>query len=191
MFHEKSCVRLSLTRELPAMPSARRVIGAAALPLSGLAVALGSAATATSITVHEVYPVPASGVFTLDGHGFGHGHGMSQFGAYGAAEKGLTYEQIVGFYYPHTTLVSEANRTVRVLVSAASRSALTIEPRADVDTSVSTGVAGVAACTLPTSYDGGKTTVREWRAKVVSTSSGSRLRLQKTVDGSTWTGGNP
>src|SRR5438309_891636 len=155
MFPEKSCVRLSLTRKSLPMSSARRALGAAALTLSGFAVALGSGVSAAPITVHEVYPVPPSGSFTLDGHGYGHGHGMSQFGAYGAAEKGLTYSQIVGFYYPHTTLVTEANRTVRVLISAASRSALTIEPRAGVDTSVSTGVAGVPACTLPTSYDGG------------------------------------
>ena len=80
------------------MSSARRALGAAALTLSGFAVALGSGVSAAPITVHEVYPVPPSGSFTLDGHGYGHGHGMSQFGAYGAAEKGLTYSQIVGFY---------------------------------------------------------------------------------------------
>ncbi|HET7310026.1 MAG TPA: SpoIID/LytB domain-containing protein [Mycobacteriales bacterium] len=173
------------------MSSARRTLGAVLAVVAGLAVALGPGAGAAPISVHEVYPVPPNGVFTLDGHGYGHGHGMSQFGAYGAALKGLTYQQIVAFYYPHTTLSHQANRTVRVLVSAAQGAPLTIEPRSGVDTSVSSSVAGVAACTLPTSYDGGKTTVQRWRAKVVSTASGPRLRLQKTVDGSTWTAGNP
>src|SRR3954454_6492407 len=151
------------------MSSARRAFGTAVLTMSGLGVALGGGAVASPITVHEVYPVPPSGVFTLDGHGYGHAHGMSQFGAYGAAEKGLTYQQIVGFYYPHTTLVTRPDRTVRVLVSAAPGGRVTVEPRVGVRPWVSAGVAGVASCTLPTSYDRGKTTVQRWRAKVVST----------------------
>ena len=173
------------------MSSPRRALGVALATLAGLAVALSPGAGASAVSVHEVYPVPPNGVFTLDGHGYGHGHGMSQFGAYGAALKGLTYQQIVGFYYPHTTLTQQSNRTVRVLISAAQGAPLTIEPRSGVDTSVSSSVAGVAACTLPTSYDGGKTTVQRWRAKVTSTTDGPRLRLQKSVDGSTWTVGNP
>src|SRR4051794_14073569 len=173
------------------MSSARRAFGAVLLTVAGLGVALGTGAGAAPVSVHEVYRVPPGGVFTLDGHGYGHGHGMSQFGAYGAAEKGLTYQQIVGFYYPHTSLVTRSARPVRVLVSAAQGAPVTILPRAGVKTSVSTGVAGVPACTLPTSYDGGKTTVQRWRAKVVSTADGTRVRLQKTVDGSRWTAGNP
>jgi stage II sporulation protein D len=173
------------------MSSARRALGAVVVTLAGLVVGLGTGAGAAPISVHEVYPVPPGGVFTLDGHGYGHGHGMSQFGAYGAALKGLSYQQIVGFYYPHTTVSQQADHTVRVLLSAAQGAPVTIEPRSGVGTSVSSSVAGVPACTLPTSYDGGKTTVQRWRAKVVSTAGGARLRLQKTVDGSTWTAGNP
>src|SRR3954453_1734984 len=171
---------------VPLMQSLRRALGIAVLAVAA-GVGLGPGVTAAPISVHEVYPVPPNGVFTLDGHGYGHGHGMSQFGAYGAAQKGLTYQQIVGFYYPHTTLASRPDRTVRVLVHAAFGGSLTIEPRSGVDTTVGTGVAGVAACRLPTSYDGGKTTVQRWRAKVVSTADGTRVRLQKTVDGSRWT----
>src|SRR5690242_7070936 len=54
----------------------------------------------------EDYPAPADGVFTLAGHGFGHGHGMSQYGARGAAQSGLTATQILNFYYPGTTATS-------------------------------------------------------------------------------------
>ena len=39
---------------------------------------------------------------TIRGHGFGHGHGMSQYGAEGAAREGLTTKQIAEFYYPGT-----------------------------------------------------------------------------------------
>ncbi len=34
----------------------------------------------------------------------GHGLGMSQWGAYGMAEKGFTYDQILKFYYPGTVI---------------------------------------------------------------------------------------
>ena len=40
----------------------------------------------------------------LQGLGYGHGHGMSQFGAAGAAVKGLSGAQILAFYYPGTKL---------------------------------------------------------------------------------------
>jgi stage II sporulation protein D len=69
----------------------------------------------------EVYPVTPSGDFTLHGRGFGHGHGMSQWGAFGAAEiKHLTGRQIVHFYYPHTRLATPSHvRRIRVDLSAA------------------------------------------------------------------------
>jgi len=40
----------------------------------------------------------------LSGGGHGHGVGMCQSGAIGAAERGLTYEEILQNYYPGTTL---------------------------------------------------------------------------------------
>src|SRR6478735_2051168 len=70
-----------------------------------------------SRTVSEAYTVPASGTLALTGHGYGHGHGMSQYGAQGAALKGLTYSQILAFYYPGTTL-GTAGGNIRVLISA-------------------------------------------------------------------------
>ena len=70
-----------------------------------------------SRTVSETYTVPASGKLALTGHGFGHGHGMSQYGAQGAALKGLTYQQILAFYYPGTTL-GTATGSIRVLITA-------------------------------------------------------------------------
>jgi stage II sporulation protein D len=42
--------------------------------------------------------------FQFDGHGWGHGVGMSQYGAKGMADQGFTYEQILDFYYPGTYL---------------------------------------------------------------------------------------
>lgn len=38
--------------------------------------------------------------------GYGHGVGMSQYGANGAAKAGYSYKQILAHYYPQTTLVT-------------------------------------------------------------------------------------
>ncbi|MGB3829961.1 MAG: hypothetical protein WA962_14430, partial [Ornithinimicrobium sp.] len=52
----------------------------------------------------EAYLRPADGVFDLTGGGFGHGIGMSQYGADGAGKQGLDHTEIVDFYYPGTRL---------------------------------------------------------------------------------------
>lgn len=46
--------------------------------------------------------VPAA--FTFLGAGWGHGVGMSQWGAYGMAKEGNSYDQIIGHYFPGTAL---------------------------------------------------------------------------------------
>jgi stage II sporulation protein D len=55
-------------------------------------------------------------VFVIDGHGFGHGVGMSQWGAEGYALHGWSHRQILAHYYPGTTLVRERPTKVRVLL---------------------------------------------------------------------------
>ncbi len=45
-----------------------------------------------------------SGVYTFSGKGYGHGVGMSQWGAYEMADRGFAYNEILEFYYPGTTL---------------------------------------------------------------------------------------
>ncbi len=46
--------------------------------------------------------------YTFSGRGYGHGVGLSQYGAKGMAEAGFTYDEIIAHYYPGTTL-SEAS----------------------------------------------------------------------------------
>jgi stage II sporulation protein D len=43
-------------------------------------------------------------VFQVNGQGFGHGLGMSQWGAYNLAHQGANYLQILLHYYSNTTL---------------------------------------------------------------------------------------
>ena len=65
----------------------------------------------------ETWLTPGATAITLTGHGFGHGNGMSQYGALGAAQQGLTWQQIVAFYYPGTTLEPMGGK-IRVLLTA-------------------------------------------------------------------------
>lgn len=44
--------------------------------------------------------------FTIQGGGFGHGVGMSQYGAQYMAVQGKNYKQIIDFYFPGTTLTT-------------------------------------------------------------------------------------
>jgi SpoIID/LytB domain protein len=54
--------------------------------------------------------------WVVKGHGYGHGTGMSQWGAYGFAKRGIGYAQILAHYYTGTTLGRTADTTVRVLL---------------------------------------------------------------------------
>ncbi len=46
----------------------------------------------------------SSGVFTVTGSGWGHNIGMSQWGANAMAKRGMTYDQILKFYFQGITL---------------------------------------------------------------------------------------
>jgi peptidoglycan hydrolase-like amidase len=63
---------------------------------------------------------PASGATKLvvTGHGWGHGVGMSQWGAYGFAKHGWPYERILAHYYPGTQLTDAPDSTIRVLLAS-------------------------------------------------------------------------
>jgi len=50
----------------------------------------------------------------LNGGGYGHGIGMSQYGARGAAEQGCTAEQILTTYFPGTALGTQADESYSV-----------------------------------------------------------------------------
>jgi stage II sporulation protein D len=88
------------------------------------------------ICVLTVAAVPAAGqqvppsaygeaVFLVSGRGWGHGVGMSQYGAYGQAQAGRTYAEILGHYYSGTTIGKAGRKVVRVLL-AEGRQAVTV-----------------------------------------------------------------
>lgn len=81
-------------------------------------------------------PASAAAKWRVDGRGFGHGAGLSQWGAFGFAKHGKTYKQILAHYYSGTTLgklgggggsgggggtqAKRGGRSVRVLLGTAS-----------------------------------------------------------------------
>jgi stage II sporulation protein D len=67
--------------------------------------------------VGEATPV-GTATFVVTGHGWGHGVGLSQYGAYGYAQKGTGYAKIVGHYFPATTLGPAPVSRVRVLLTS-------------------------------------------------------------------------
>jgi stage II sporulation protein D len=91
-----------------------------------LGVALLAAGPAAAST-KDLPPVCASGcvaaksgtgaLFLITGHGYGHGIGMSQYGAQGYALHGNTYQQILQHYYPGTTIGTTSLTLVRVLLA--------------------------------------------------------------------------
>jgi SpoIID/LytB domain protein len=87
----------------------RRAIAAAAV-LTTLAAPLTSAVAEAAVTVQQA-------TTTIQGRGFGHGRGMSQYGAQGAAIAGKSAKQILDFYYPGTA-VGKATGAIRVRINA-------------------------------------------------------------------------
>src|SRR4051812_18972365 len=102
---------LSCRSHLRAAIAIAALLGASALVGVGVA-------PAAAADVH-VTTVPASRTITFAGHAWGHGHGLSQEGASGAAGvAGLSARQITAFYYPHTRAADIGNPTMRVALSA-------------------------------------------------------------------------
>jgi stage II sporulation protein D len=94
---------------------------AIALLAVAAAVAAGSAAAAsgTSVCSDACYAAPAGSgpLLVFSGHGWGHGVGMSQYGALGYAQHGWTAQQILAHYYPGTTVGKAPVSRVRVLLA--------------------------------------------------------------------------
>ncbi|HET8615712.1 MAG TPA: cell wall-binding repeat-containing protein [Actinomycetales bacterium] len=92
----------------------RRVVASVAVAATATA---GLVALAPSASAEDVAR-PVDGVLRVKGHGWGHGHGMSQWGAHGAAKKGLTYDKILAFYYPGTTATTQSDLSLTVRVTS-------------------------------------------------------------------------
>jgi SpoIID/LytB domain protein len=154
-------------------PPRRRLLAAVTVALTiGVSVALTWPSTPAQADP-EWYPVPSSGSWTIDGRGYGHGHGMSQWGAQGAALSGLSAAQITEFYYPGTTRTPIGDALLRVRLTATASSAVRVEPTGGLDLTIADEASGLSKTVPAAGY------------RVVT--SGSKQSLQ-VLNGSTWTG---
>jgi stage II sporulation protein D len=145
------------------------VVAAALLGL----VATAAPASAPASTAAERQERRPAGV-TVVGNGYGHGHGMSQWGAQGAAQKGLGTQAILRFYYP-TLKPGKATGNVSVLISG--------------DTSPDVVVLDRPGLRV-TALDGGRTTrldspaaARRWRLSPVSGGDATLLEWRGATGG--------
>jgi stage II sporulation protein D len=95
-----------------------RTIVLAAL-LVALALPVSASALVRSGGVHKA---AKARTWVVNGAGFGHGVGLSQYGAYGYAKHGFKYDQILTHYYTGTTIGSTTDRSIRVLLRDGARS---------------------------------------------------------------------
>ena len=101
-------------------PPSHAWVRRAATGLGAAAVLAGSfAPSATAARPRsETLPLGSAGSLVVHWRGNGHGHGMSQYGAEGAALQGRSAGQILAFYYPGSQLITTSPATVRVHLTA-------------------------------------------------------------------------
>lgn len=130
----------------------------------------------------QVYRRPVDGSYTISGRGFGHGIGMSQYGAHGAGLAGLTHGQILAYYYPGTRLDTLTFGPLRVGITVDDDGVTRVAHRAGLR--VGNSATSSTTYALPSGRD-------QWRVQATGTSSTSCV-LQGRVDGvwsTTWPAG--
>ena len=131
---------------------------------------------AKSSSAKNTVTVPSSRTIAFKGHGYGHGIGMSQYGAEGGARAGATYSKILSTYYPGTSLGTKTGN-IRVLISADTTDSVLIE--------ASSGLKfrqGSSVISLPTTV-GGKKVIR-WM--IVQQSSNKKKSVLQYRTGSSY-----
>jgi stage II sporulation protein D len=179
------------------------LLACGSLAAAGLATGARSAATTTTATTTAATTTTveseASTVLAFTGHGWGHGLGMSQWGAYGYAMHGWTFNRILAHYYTGTTLGTAKVKTVRVLVASKKKTTLaspipwTVTDAAGTKTPLDPGSLGLGpglktepldtlqppltfSATQPLTVDG-----RGYHGKLTVSSDGKQLTVVNTV----------
>ena len=82
-----------------------------------------AALVALVATTASAQPAPATGeaLVVVSGRGWGHGVGMSQYGAYGMALEGRTHEEILKHFYTGTELGRAGSKKLRVMLAEGRR----------------------------------------------------------------------
>ena len=111
---------VSLFASLVRVPGAgRRGFGVPSMrrPLA-LVLAIAAVGATPAAQGRPLAPAAQNPTFVITGHGWGHGVGMSQYGAYGYAQHGFAYPKILAHYFPGTELGPAPAGKMRVLLSS-------------------------------------------------------------------------
>src|SRR4051794_37828431 len=130
--------------------------------------------TATCALLCAPSVADAASRYTIKGAGFGHGVGMSQYGAYGMAQQGRNYQQILGHYYEDTVVSLTPARSIRVLLQP-SRSRVTFDGATSAG-----GTRLDPDATYSATQRGAGVTIRDARGKAVKKSS-SPLKVSSSL----------
>jgi SpoIID/LytB domain protein len=84
-------------------------------------VAASAAAARRPAQTPAACPRCVAPVFVVTGRGWGHGVGLSQYGALGYAREGAGYEEILAHYYTGTQLSDAPLKRIRVLLAAGAK----------------------------------------------------------------------
>jgi SpoIID/LytB domain protein len=90
--------------------------------VAALVAASASAAPRERSQDPALCPRCAPPVFVITGRGWGHGVGLSQYGALGYARQGAGFEEILAHYYQGTELTQAPVKRMRVLLAAGAKS---------------------------------------------------------------------
>lgn len=87
-------------------------------PIVRVLVFAGASTLVCALALGAPSVAAADSSFAVSGRGWGHGIGLSQWGAKGYAETGWDYTRILGWYFQKTTLGTRAELTVKVDLDA-------------------------------------------------------------------------
>ena len=170
---------VTLLAALLAAPSAALAASPSAAPVAAPSPVASSADPAPVADTLATQPAPrgtdatsaaADGrVVALRGRGFGHGRGMSQWGARGAARQGLGVAQILDFYYPSTVTASIGNPDVRVRLTAMGSAPTVVAGEAGLTLTDGTCTQALAPANA-TSWRVSRTNVTDWKVEAYYTS---------------------
>jgi len=104
--------------------------------------------------------------FVITGHGWGHGIGMSQWGAYGYAKHGWTYKQILKHYYTGIGFETRPNADIRVRLRSGLKKVQVSCPNEF------TAAAGVTTLTIPA----GVTATTTWASNAYHVVAGDAIQ---------------
>lgn len=156
-------------------PSVRLVHPIRSSRLTSLAAVAGAAGVLATL------PGSATAETTVvaKGAGFGHGVGMSQYGAYGQAKAGRTAKQILAHYYKGTALTKgDTARTVRILLRNSTSVRIS-----GASTLVGTDRGLTPSATYVMKVAGGKTVLSSAKGKRIASVSGA-MRVAAPAGGS-------